>query len=405
VGLQNQMWQSTTTVTTGWPHLFWSPPSGALLAGRQAMRWHAHHKLVARARKLLCRQVCQCSQHWQSDCHRAIVPQWCHSDQSENSYVPSLLTAQWEVCGRDMKMADPLAESNGQIRDVQNPCKRGVSAELQCKLQNQLWHSLQEKSLVSDLDTNQLRGASDCGRAAERQVLCCAAAIHPVSSRPATPHNHSVTRWITLWITLSRLPFHIFSHLLTSLHWMLKEAAFWLFVQMCCSVENWPRDLCCTRELCHCLPLVVVYKVTGDCKAQTEKLPRLKAGAAPDHKVHCGWGPYFFRLWRKCEKMAGRTWHLVLILFGWGSKMEVCRRSMIRGIQCSRFLLNWTLLFSSSSLSLPPDAPGDCCEQGPARNNSGLLQIAQASRAWYPVFSRKTEGRFWSWYYSQTLHT
>ena len=226
------------------------------------------------------------------------------------------------------------------------------------QIRNQLWHSLQEKSLVSDLDTNQLRGASDCGRAAERQVLCCAAAIHPVSSRPATPHNHSVTRWITLWITLSRLPFYIFSHLLTSLHWMLKEAAFWLFVQMCCSVENWPRDLCCTRELCHCLPLVVVYKVTGDCKAQTEKLPRLKAGAAPDHKVHCGWGPYFFRLWRKCEKMAGRTWHLVLILFGWGSKMEVCRRSMIRGIQCSRFLLNWTLLFSSSSLSLPPDAPG-----------------------------------------------
>ena len=122
------------------PHLFWSPPSGALLA-RQAMRWHAHHKLVARARKLLCRQVCQvcqvcqCSHHWQSDCHRAIVPQWCHSDQSENSYVPSLLTAQREVCGRDMKMADPLAESNGQIRDVQNPCKRGVSAELQCKLE------------------------------------------------------------------------------------------------------------------------------------------------------------------------------------------------------------------------------------------------------------------------------
>ena len=34
-----------------------------------------------------------------------------------------------------MKMADPLAESNGQIRDVQNPCKRGVSAELQCKLE------------------------------------------------------------------------------------------------------------------------------------------------------------------------------------------------------------------------------------------------------------------------------
>ena len=91
-------------------------------------------------------------------------------------------------------MADPLAESNAQIRDIQNPCKRGVSAQLQCKLEINCGIVCKKKSLVSDLETNQLRGASDCGRAAERQVLCCAAAIHPVSSRPATPRNHSVTR-------------------------------------------------------------------------------------------------------------------------------------------------------------------------------------------------------------------